>query len=527
MAPKLSERTPERSDRLHSRLGACCILSIAALLASAPADGPRADETMKARIEALVPDLQSYIEKGMTAFDDPGLTIGIVSGDDLVYAKGFGVRRKGGEAVDLDTVFQIGSTTKAFLATTIAIAVDRKKLAWDDRVVDHFPDFQMKDAWVTREFRVQDLLAQRSGMPPFANDLVGLLGADQSAMIRSLRDVQPVSSFRSTFAYTNITHVLAQRVVAHALGVEDWDTLVRETIFEPLGMTHSSFTAGAMEDAPNHSQGYRWSPGGAIEVPFTSIFPYEFGGAGAINSNVVDLSRWVRLHLAGGIFDGKRIVSAENLAVTKTPRIGINDKLFYAMGWVVQVTPNGRIVWHNGGTASFGAYIGTALDKGVGVIVLTNETNVGFPDAVGEWVLDRLMGNPVVDHVAAKLEDAKAGFAATEKIFAAPVARRPPPPLAWLTGSFANPSFGSVDVTAAGDGLMVELKTTGAKLRLEPRDGEVFVVRLVAEGRFAAVGANFGPSPLGFAQFLTNKDGSIDHFVFIAEENGQSYEFAR
>ena len=167
------------------------------------------------------PALEAYIADGMKDFDDPGLAIGIVSGDRLVYAKGFGVTRKGGTPVDPDTIFQIGSTTKAFLATTLAIGVDRGLFAWDDRVVDLSPEFQLEDPWVSQEFRVFDLLAQRSGMPPYANDMVGLLGADQAQMVHSLRYVDPVSSFRSTFAYTNITHIAAGRMVAKAFGMPD------------------------------------------------------------------------------------------------------------------------------------------------------------------------------------------------------------------------------------------------------------------------------------------------------------------
>ena len=131
--------------------------------------------------------------------------------------------REGGEAVDAGTVFQIGSTTKAFLATTMAIAVDRGLLSWDDRVVDLDPDFQMKDPWVTSEFRVFDLLAQRSGMPPHANDTLGMLGVDKEGMVRAMRYVEPASSFRSTFAYTNVTHMLAERIVARQFGAADWD----------------------------------------------------------------------------------------------------------------------------------------------------------------------------------------------------------------------------------------------------------------------------------------------------------------
>src|ERR1700724_992042 len=109
----------------------------------------------------------------------------------------------------------------------MAIMVNRGKLRWDDRVVDLEPDFQLKDPWVTREFRVFDLLAQRSGLPAYANDALGLLGLDEGALIRSLRYVEPVTSFRSTFAYTNITHLVAGRIVAKAAGASDWNAVVR------------------------------------------------------------------------------------------------------------------------------------------------------------------------------------------------------------------------------------------------------------------------------------------------------------
>jgi CubicO group peptidase (beta-lactamase class C family) len=499
---------------------------LAGLVLGALVGAAHADDAMEARIAALAPELEAYVADGMTAFDNPGLAVGIVSGDRLVYAKGFGVRRKGGDPVDTKTVFQIGSTTKAFLATTMAIAVDRDKLAWDDRVVDLDPDFQMKDPWVTSEFRVFDMIAQRSGLPPYANDSVGLLGFDQPAMIRSLRHVEPVSSFRSTFAYTNITHILAQRVVFRAIGAEDWDDVVRAEIFEPLGMTDSSFTADAIEAAADTTSGYLWTAKGSVEVPFTPIFPYGFGAAGSINSTVEDLSKWVRLHLADGVFEGERIVSEANLAVTKTPRVGMSDIFAYAMGWVVQSTPNGRIVWHNGGTTAYGAYVGTALDKDVGVVVLTNETNVGFPDAIGEWTFDRLLGNPEVDHVAAKLKAAREADAANAAQFAPPAEPRPAPPMAPLAGSFASPVFGKAALTAEGEGLVLALEATGARLTLAPWDGDVFTASLVPEGRFAAIAANLGQSPLGFAQLQADATGKLDT-LRLTMADGQAYDFTR
>jgi CubicO group peptidase (beta-lactamase class C family) len=504
---------------------------LAAALAIAVAVGvdgaSAAQDSMEAKVNALLPKLETYVESGMKAFDNPGLAIGIVSGGKLVYAKGFGAKRKGGEPVDTGTVFQIGSTTKAFLATTMAISVDNKEFAWDDRVVDLYPDFQMKDAWVTREFRMFDLLAQRSGMPPYANDYFGLFGADYDQKIHSLRYVDPVTSFRSTFAYTNITHIVAQRIVAKQAGAPDWDTVIRTEIFEPLGMKNSSVTKEAIESAANRTWGHVWTAEGTVEVPLSPFAPYYYGGAGAINSTVEDLAHWVRLQLANGEFEGKRIVSAENLAETKVARVGITANSSYAMGWLIQSTPNGNIVWHNGSTLAFGSFIGLAPDKNIGVIVLTNETNVGFPDAIGLWTLDHLMGNPEVDYVAAKLVSAKAEDTATKKLFAAPADARPAPPLAPLAGAFSNPVFGPATVTEDGSSLLIALSSIGAKLKLDPWDGDVFTVSLVPEGELAAVAAGFGPGPQGFAQFQIDASGHLNLIQVSFIQESQLFVFTR
>ena len=500
-----------------------------ALALLAPAAGARADDAMAAKVEALAPDLEAYIARGMEMFDVPGVAVGIVTGDQLVYARGFGSSRKGGgDPVDAASLFQIGSTTKAFLATTLAIAVDDGKLGWDERVVDLYPDFQLKDPWVTREFRVTDLMAQRSGLPGEANDAVGLLGFDQAAMIRSLRHVEPASSFRNTFTYTNVTHILTERIVAQAMGAESWEALVAAEIFAPLGMGDTSVTAEAIEAAGAGTGGHLWTVEGSVEVPFTPVFPYEFGGAGAINSSVDDMAKWLRLQLGSGSFEGKAIVSPASLAVTRTARVALNDRLAYAMGWVLQSTPNGQITWHNGGTTSYGAFVGTLLDKDTGIVVLTNQTNVGMPDAIGAWALDRLLGNPEVDYLAKALDAAQGGAAAAKARFTRPASPRPAPPLDGLTGSYANPSFGTVTVTAEGDGLVAEITGSGARIAFAPWDDEVFVANLVAEGRFAPVAANLGPFPLGFVTFEAGPDGSVGQFrLSLDQAPGQTYDFVR
>jgi len=237
------------------------VLAIAALASfnlenvAWPAEASKSDAAMEDRVRALIPDIEAYIVSGMKGFDVPGLAIGIVANDRLVYAKGFGVRSKSsGLPVHTRTIFQIGSTTKAFLAATEAIMVDRGKLRWDDRVVDLDPEFQLKDPWVTREFRVFDLLAQRSSLPPFVNDMLAMYDFKEAEMIRSLRYVEPVSSFRTTFAYTNITHLLASRIVAKAADAPDWNAVLQKELLDPLGMKDSTYTVEGIQAAARPCQ---------------------------------------------------------------------------------------------------------------------------------------------------------------------------------------------------------------------------------------------------------------------------------
>jgi CubicO group peptidase (beta-lactamase class C family) len=489
--------------------------------------GAATEASIEQRVQALLPSLEDYIEANMKSFDVPGLAIGIVVGDKLVYAKGFGVRSKGGAPVDTRTIFQIGSATKAFLSATMAIAVDQGKLHWDDRVVDLDPDFEMRDPWVTREFRLFDLLAQRSGLPPHANDELALLGLDRSALIRSLRYVDPASSFRTTFAYTNITHILAGRIVARAESAADWNAVLQRALLDPLDMKDTTYSAAAITASADHAEGYRYTADGSVGVPFMQLFPYDFDGAGDINSNIEDMTKWVGLQLSGGItLAGQRIVSPENLAFTHRPKVAANDKASYALGWIIQQTPNGDTVWHNGGTLGFGAMVVFQLDRKIGVIVLSNQSNVGMPDALGLWTIDRLLGNPMVDYEAETLARAKAEYADGVKQFARAADPQPSPPLAPLAGNFTSPGFGKAVLRMDGDAAALEIATGGAKLRLDPWNGGVYSVTLVPVGKFAAMAANRGPLPIAFAQFLNDKDGKPT-ILRLTFADGQAYDFGR
>lgn len=514
--------------RRLSLSGTIVATALAAIATGSFGHAAEPDAAVMARIEASRPALEAYIANGMRAYDVPGIAVGIVAGDRLVYAKGFGTRSKSDRRpVDAATIFQIGSTTKAFLSATMAMAVDRGKLAWDDRIIDLVPDFQLADPWATREFRLYDILAQRSGLPANVNDTLGYLGYDAAAMIRGLRWVDAPKSFRSTFTYTNVTHILAGGIVAKAEDAASWEAVLKRELLDPLVMSASTWTREAIEASPNHAAGHRYGLDGSTEIPFTDRAPYLWGGAGAINSNIEDMAKWLRLQIGGGVFEGRTILSAKGIAAVRTPKVADDEKTTYAMGWMITQTANGTVVWHNGGTDGFGAFVGFLPARGFGIVVLTNENNIGLPDAIGMWLLDRALDNPVTDYAATTLDSVKALHAAHDKAQARPTAPRPSPPLAALAGAFSSPMLGDARLALEGDAPVMTL-ASGAKLRLEPWDGELFRVHLVPEGTFAGVAEALG-RPLGFAQVQMGTAGTFDRIEFaeLAVPNGQTFVFKR
>jgi hypothetical protein len=128
--------------------------------------------------------------------------------------------------------------------------------------------------------------------------------------------------------------------------------------------------------------------------------------------------------------------------------------------------------------------------------------------------------------VAKTLEAAKAKYEGTRKQFARPAKPRPSPPLVPLAGNFANPSFGKAVIRAESDALIGEIQATGAQFKLEPWDGDIFAVRLVPSGRFAAVAKNLGDEPNGLAQFQADAAGKLV-VLRVTFDDGQAYDFRR
>ena len=188
------------------------------------------------------PDLDAWVARSMKEFGVPGLSVGIVKDGKVVVSKGYGVRKLGESTpVNENTLFGIGSNTKAFTTAALATLVDAGKISWDDRAYERLPGFQMYDPYVSHEMTIRDLLTHRSGMGLGEGDLLFWPPTTYSRdeIIQKLRYMKPASSFRSKYAYDNLLYMAAGQIIPAVTGTS-WDDYIRTRILAPLGMKSST-----------------------------------------------------------------------------------------------------------------------------------------------------------------------------------------------------------------------------------------------------------------------------------------------
>ena len=242
-------------------------------------------------------DFDAYVARVLKEFQVPGIAVAIVKDGKVVLAKGYGVRKLGESApVDAHTLFGIASNTKAFTSAALAMLVDEGKITWDDPVIKYIPAFQLYDPYVTREMTIRDLLTHRSGLGLGAGDLLWWPPTDYSRdeIIRRFRYVKPATSFRSRYAYDNVLYMVAGQIIPAVTG-KSWDEFIRERIFKPIGMSESNTSVSAFRPGDNIAIPHAPVDGRIEAIKYINLD--NVGPAGAINSNVTDLAKWVIVQL--------------------------------------------------------------------------------------------------------------------------------------------------------------------------------------------------------------------------------------
>lgn len=456
--------------------------------------------------------LDAYVEQARRSWGVPGVAVVVVHHDRIVYARGFGVREIGKpERVDPDTVFAIGSATKAFTGAALGMLVDEGKIAWDGSVHGYMPAFELHDPYATRHATVRDLLSHRTGFTSGHGWLWTGSGFDRNEIIRRLRFQPETIGFRNRFGYANEMYTAAGEIIPAVTG-RSWDAFTAARIFGPLGMTRSSTSIDALNGLTNVARPHGTVDGKLVSFLYRRID--NVGGAGAINSSARDLAQWVRLQLGDGTYGGKRLISAATIADTRSgqtvPRGGLGDSTpdakfgEYGLGWIVNEYRGRKVVQHGGAVDGMLGVVGMIPEEELGVVVLTNRLPHALPFALEYTVFDLLLGGAGRDWSAVMKE--RDDTARAERAKAAPAPRSPGPPLSLdrYAGTYVSELYGRIGVTAGAGGLTLTRPTTAATL-LHERDHK-FRARWTDAGILSV----FGETPVGFSIGPDGQVGALD-----------------
>jgi CubicO group peptidase (beta-lactamase class C family) len=462
-------------------------------------------------VQLAAAKLEELTRKELQETGIPGIAIAIVFKDEVVFAKGFGVRAAGSTApVDADTIFQIASLSKPVGSTVIAALVGEGILSWDSRISDLDPPFEMHDAWVTREITVRDFYAHRSGLPDHAGDLLEDLGFTRAEILHRLRFQRPDTSFRSVYAYTNFGITEAAVAAARAAGKE-WEELCQEKLYKPLGMTSTSSRHADFMAAENRALGNVKIDGKWVQQYQRD--PDAQSPAGGVSSSVNDMAKWMRLQIANGKFNGTDVVNEDALAETHHPIIltGFSpiDGLpgYYGLGWNVRYDSRGRLELSHSGAFELGAATSVMLvpSEGLGIVLLTNASPLGTAEALSRTFLDDALKRDSKRDWLAIYQQAFLRIEQAQESQVGNYSQPPPSPApasenAAYLGTYKNDFFGEMTIVEKNGGLAMVLGPKKMAFPMTHWNRDTFTYQTEGENAVGTAGMTFTMGPDGKAQ---------------------------
>lgn len=335
--------------------------------------------------------LEKYYTKAIDDWNVPGMAVAIVSSQEVIYARGFGITDiLTRQPVDEHTLFAVASNTKAFTAAALAKLVEQNKLSWNDKVRKHLPWFALYDPWVSEQMTIRDLLTHRSGLKTFSGDLIWYASTySRREIIEKARYLKPAFGFREQFGYSNILYITAGELIP-ALTDTTWDDFVVQHLLKPLQMNRSTLHVRALAEKDNIAQPHTYVDGRLRQIPWVDWD--NMGPAGSLISSASDIANWLQLHLGNGVFRGKRLLSEQTVrtmqeAITPLPVSKAFSERFpnthfraYGLGWSLFDYHGRKIVTHNGGYDGMISQTVLIPSENLGFVILTNAlSNMYYP----------------------------------------------------------------------------------------------------------------------------------------------------
>ncbi len=360
--------------------------------------------------------LDSYVNRALTDWQIPGVSVCVIKNGKVVIMKGYGVKDYDTkEKVDENTLFMIGSNTKAFTATALAMLDADKKLSLDDNVTKWIPEFKLDNKAAGEQAIIRDLLCHRIGFRTFQGDFTYWTSdLTRKEVIEKMSHIKATYPFRTTWGYTNAAFVTAGEIIPKASGMQ-WEDFIKSRIFDPLEMKNTLALSKDFSNAANKSSPYTKAEGKLVKIPVCQID--NLAPAGSISSSVNDMSHWVMMQLDNGKYKDQLVIPASAILQTRLPHsiLGNGGVLFneghfalYGLGWFLQEYCGRKIVEHTGGVNGFVTSVTLIPEDKLGIIVFTNTDQNLFYDALKWDIMDAYFGKPYRNYSNVYLNSYKA-----------------------------------------------------------------------------------------------------------------------
>jgi CubicO group peptidase (beta-lactamase class C family) len=482
--------------------------------------------------------IDSAFTRILSLWKGPGFAVAIVEKNKIVYAKGFGYRNLEEKLpVTVNTLFPIGSCTKSFSASLIGSLAAKGDIDINKPVRDYLPELKFYNDERNDRITIRDMLCHRTGLPRHDYSWYLFSTNSRDSLLMRTKYLEPSAHVGEKWQYNNYMY-LAQGVLIEKLSHQTWETNITNNIFGPLGMTHSNLTIDDLEKNPDAAFGYVAKDSGkTIRLQKADYYHIDaMGPAGAINSNIMDMSNWLNTWIHGGTYNGKEIfpagfakeaMSAQMVSGPGLPEAAAPDIQFstYGFGWMISSYRGHYRVEHGGNIDGFSATACFYPSDSVGIVVLTNQGNSAIPGIVRDLLTDRMLGLKYYDwnsyawnsyaKMLQGLEEAKKA-----KINAEKPRRAVSHPLTEYTGLYNNKGYGTMDIYLERDSLFMRIgKNVGW---LKPDQYDWFkIYQRDKEGRVV-------DTTQGFAiEFRTDANGDVNEINAAFEPSVKTLVFNR
>lgn len=466
-----------------------------------------------------------------------GFAVAVVEKDKIVYAKGFGFRDYEKKLpVTANTLFAIGSCTKAFTSSLLGILQKEKKIDFDEPAVKYLPSLKFYNEDMDKHISIRDMMSHRTGLPRHDYSWYLFKTNSRDSLLQRIRYHEPSFGIRERWQYNNFMF-LTQGLIAEKLTGKSWEENITTYLFRPLGMTRSNTSIEALTKDPDAAIGYGIKKDSIIDK--LDYYPINaMGPAGSINSSVNEMAKWVITWINSGKYEGKEILpasyvntamSAQMVSGSGLPSKERTDVFFssYGMGWSLSSYKGHYRVEHGGNIDGFSASTCFFPTDSIGIIVLTNQNASSVTSIVRNMIADRLLKLPYFDWNKDILESnkkAKEAAKAAEKTTSSNQQKntRPSHTLQNYEGIYTHPGYGSMELIVRNDSLFGYIGANDVTW-LKHYHFDIFSPFNVDKDGSIDTSAN---SPLKF-QFFMNEAGEINALSLKLEPTLDALKFYR